>query len=143
MQVKKSVIIDRPVDVVFEYLAKPESSLEWQGSVVESVSLTDGPPSVDTRVKVVQTLMGQTATTTFRTTAFEPNRRISFTTESGPIPIDGTIECEAVDGGTQATFTLTGEPTGMLALMGVALQQIAQGEMNRDTMRLKEILEAR
>ena len=62
LKVTEHIIIDRPIQVVFDYLAQPESAMKWQSSVIGSEKLTDGPPSVNMKAKVVQTLAGQEVT---------------------------------------------------------------------------------
>ena len=142
MQVTQHITIGRPVNVVFDYLAQPETAMEWQGRVIDSKKLTDGPPSVNMKAKVVQTLAGQEATFVFRTTSYIPNKVLAFTTESGPTDINGIVECEQVENSTHVTFSLTTHLSGFLQLVGPTLKHLIKTEMQNDIQRLKSILEA-
>tara|TARA_B100000749_G_C18152624_1_gene352460 strand:- start:10 stop:492 length:483 start_codon:yes stop_codon:yes gene_type:complete len=141
LQVTQHITIGRPVNVVFDYLAQPETAMKWQGRVIDSKKLTDGPPSVNMKAKVVQTLAGQEVTFVFRTTSYIPNRVLAFTTESGPTEINGMVECKQVENYTHVTFTLTAHLSGFLQLLGPTLKTLIKNEMQNDTQRLKSILE--
>ncbi|MCH2320923.1 MAG: SRPBCC family protein [SAR202 cluster bacterium] len=142
MKVTEHIIIDRPIQLVFDYLAQPESAMKWQSSVIGSEKLTDGPPSVNMKAKVVQTLAGQEVTFIFRTTSYIPNSVLAFTTESGPAHIDGLVECKELKSSTRVTFTLVTHLSGFFRLVGPAVQNLMQNEMQNDTRRLKSILES-
>ena len=142
MEVTKYITISRPVNVVFDYLAQPESAMEWQGSVIESTNLSEGPPSMNTKTKVVQTLIGHEVTFVFRTTAYEPNSTLAFTTESGPADITGKVECKQLENSTHVTFTLSTQLSGFFKFIDPQLQELVQNEMQKDVERLKTILES-
>ena len=54
-----SVVIDRPMDRVWEFLNSPENELLWQSSAVERVLLTDGPLRKGSRIREVDRFLGR------------------------------------------------------------------------------------
>jgi len=141
ISVKHSIVVDRPLQDVFNYLTTPENTPEWQESVTESTIITEGPIGLDTRVKVSRRIMGQSVTLVLETIEFVPNKRFSFKTESGPVPLNGTVEVESGDSGTKVTFTVSGDPGGLFALAGPFITQIVRKETVENANRLKYILE--
>jgi len=141
IRVKHSIVVERPLQEVFEYLTTHEKTPEWQESVIESAVITEGPIGSDTKVKVSRRFMGQSITLILDTTEFVPNERFSFKTESGPVPLEGMVEVEPKELGTAVTFTVSGDPGGVFSLAGPFIQQIVRKETVENAKRLKTILE--
>lgn len=141
IRVKHSIVVDRPLKEVFDYLTNPEKTPEWQESVIESTVITDGPIGLDTKVRVSRRFMGQSITLVLETTEFVPNERFSFKMDSGPVPLEGLVEVEPKEPGTNVTFTVSGDLGGLFSLTGPLIKQIVQSETVANGNRLKEILE--
>ena len=133
-----SIVIERPLDEVFAYLAAPWNMPEWQEAVLDASPIGD-----DTRVRVRRRFMGQIVTLVLETTEFKPNERFSFASESGPIALRGTVVVEPHERGTSAVFTVSGEADGLFSLMGPFIEQVVRKETVENASRLKEILEGR
>ncbi len=128
---------------MFDYLTTPEKTPEWQESVTEAMVVSDGPIGLDTKVKVSRRFIGQSITLILETTEFVPNERFSFKTESGPVPLEGTVQLELTDLGTKVTFTVSGDPGGVFSLAGPFIKQVVRNETVANAQRLKGILELR
>ena len=48
-KVERSIVIDRPIDEVFEFTHDPTKDAMWQTTLVESLPLTEGAMRVGTR----------------------------------------------------------------------------------------------
>ena len=143
IRIEHSVVIDRPLDDVFAYLAAPWNMPEWQEAVLEATPIGDQPIGPDTRVRVRRRFMGQTVTLVLDTTEFELNERFAFASESGPIALRGTVAVERHERGTSVVFTVSGEAEGLFSLAGPFIEQVVRKETVDNATRLKEILEAK
>ena len=143
IRIEHSIVIDRPLDDVFAYLAAPGNMSEWQDAVLDASAIGDVPIGADTRVRVRRRFMGQIVTLVLETTEFKPNERFSFASESGPIALSGTVAVGPHEGGTSVVFTVSGEAEGLFSLAGPFIEQVVRKETVENAARLKEILEGR
>ncbi len=143
IRIKHSIVIDRPLDDVFEYLAAPWNMPEWQEAVLDATAMGNDALGADTRVRVRRRFMGQIVTLVLETTEFKANERFSFESESGPVALRGTVAVEPQERGTSVTFTVSGEPEGLFSLAGPFIEQIVRSETVENANRLKKILEGR
>ena len=58
MRVETSVVINRPIEVVFTYVSNYENSLDWMAHVVEAETTPKGPVGVGTTFLLVAQLLG-------------------------------------------------------------------------------------
>ena len=49
--IERSIVIDRPIDEVWEFVHDTTKDALWQTTLVESEKLTDGPMGLGTRVR--------------------------------------------------------------------------------------------
>ena len=59
IKVEDSVVIERPVEDVFAYVADQTNAPHWQAGLVEVRRTTDGPVGVGARHTAVRTFMGR------------------------------------------------------------------------------------
>ena len=140
-QASYSVVIGRPIDAVFAFVADGERCPAWRPGVV-SIDRVSGE-GVGARYRQrVQGPMGRVVAADYEVTVFEPNRRLEFQTGVGPARPHGCYDLEPVDGGTRLTFTLDAELGGLMRLfIGSMVQRTMDGEVhNLDN--LKRVLEA-
>ena len=142
IRIEHSIVIDRPLDDVFDYLAAPWNMPEWQEAVLDASPIGDAPIGADTRVRVRRRFMGQVVTLVLETTEFKPNERFSFASDSGPIALSGTVAVSPHGQGTSVLFTLSGEASGLFMLAGPFIEQIVRQETVDNAARLKKIMES-
>lgn len=139
-QATYSLVIQRPVDAVFAFVADGENCPQWRPGVVDVRRVAgDG---VGTRyAQGVKGPMGRRISADYEITVFEPNQRLEFQTLTGPARPHGRYDFEAVDGGTRLTFSLDAQLTGLRKLlMGAAVQRTMDSEV-RTLDNLKGVLE--
>ncbi len=142
ISIEHAIVIDRPLDEVFDYLTAPWKMPEWQADVLEATTVGDQPIGPDTKVRVRRRFMGQTVALTLETTEFKPKERFSFASESGPITLNGSVAVTPHDRGTSVLFTVSGEGSGLLMLAGPFIEQIVRQETVDNAANLKKILES-
>ena len=77
-----TVVIDRPIDEVFAFLADGENDPKFSPRVLEIAKTTDGPPGVGTVYKSTVKDAGMTTKREFELTAFEAPSRIRWAERS-------------------------------------------------------------
>lgn len=103
-------LIDRPVEDVFTYVSDPSNEPKWHTQILQvrptgDVVTEREPPrawSQGSRWIVTARFFGRMESKV-EVTAFEPKRRIQFTTRTGPILPIATCLLEPADGGTLFT----------------------------------------
>jgi hypothetical protein len=108
--VELSVVINRPLEECFAYLADPSNDLEWRREWIEAEKTTDGPHGVGARYRLTGTLLGRRIATVYETIAYEPSRQAAWTAVSGPLPLTFSRAFEPVEGGTRVTMRYPGGP---------------------------------
>jgi uncharacterized membrane protein len=143
-QQSSSIVIDRPVQEVFEYMDDIAREKEWQSNLVSAQQDPPGPTRVGTLKRYTSRFMGREIKNTYKVTEFEPGRRVVYETQKGSaIDARSEIVCEAVGQGTKVTLTLEGSPKGFLRLVPKAALEVAYREELRSTLqKVRERLES-
>ncbi len=136
-----SVVIHRPVEEVFAYSNDTSHWAEWIPGLIE-VSAPEGPLHAGTRIGEVFKFLGRPIESTFEVVEYEPNRRVTFRTVAGPIPMTGTQTYEPVDGATRLTMSGEGEAGGFFKLAEPVVAQMTRRQFQTSLDNLKDLLEA-
>jgi uncharacterized membrane protein len=142
-KIERSIVIDRPIDEVFEFTHDPANDALWQTTLVESKLLTDGPMRVGSQWREVRRFLGKRVETVMELTEYEPNTRSAIKMVFGPIPLKGGYLLESLNGSTR--FTATGEldAHGFFKLAEPVFARMATRELESSLGHLKDLLEAR
>jgi uncharacterized protein YndB with AHSA1/START domain len=145
IQFDQSVVIERPLEEVFAFLADPENDAQWTPMVTETRKTSEGPLGVGTRYEQSGHFLGRNFEMLFEVTEYEPNRKIGQRLISpGPLRTTGSSSVEAVSGGTQVTLTGEAQAGGFFWLLPDRIIAFpAQRIMGVALRNLKELLEAR
>ena len=140
-KVETSIVVNRPVGEVFQFISVNDNALQWQPGLLETRITHDVQGVGKAWIDVVQ-FLGRRMEIPFRLTDWQPNRKLAFQSTGGPIPMQGSYAFEAAGDGTQVTFLLTGEPGGFFKLAEPVLMQILQRQWQTNLANLKDVLEA-
>jgi uncharacterized membrane protein len=141
IKVEKSVIINKPVSVVFAYVSDGANAPKWQGGV-DSVILEGPAGVVGAKYTEVRKFMGQEMKSRLEVTAFEPDSKFSAKVIKGPVPFEVTVIFEPSGDGTRLTTKVEGEPTGFFKVAEGLFRGQLEKSLEEDNNRLKGILEA-
>jgi uncharacterized membrane protein len=138
-----TVVVERPPDEVFRFLTDLSNVPEWQSGAVE-VRAPDSLGVGTTYVEVLK-FLGKRFEATLEVTEYEPGRRFSLRTLSGPISfrVRHRLEPADNDGSTRIHVELEGEPGGLFRLAEALVMRNAQRQIEGDFATLKEMVEAR
>lgn len=137
-----AVIIQRPVEEVFEYVTDLDNFADWQTYVTSVERQSEEPMAVGSSWRVSGQAMGRIATIDIVVTALEPDRLLRFRITGGPLEGESALYFEAVDGGTEVTLDGQASLTGMYKLFGSVFAEQAQQKWEADLETLKATLEA-
>ena len=116
MKIESTIVVNRPVQEVFDTWCDLEKSPEWADPVIERRKITDGPLAVGTQFHAKDRWPMRTVEFTVEITAYQPNE---FVAASWSEPMEGGWEArfEEAPEGTQLSFTADAKMKGLLALL--------------------------
>lgn len=138
--ITSSIVIARPVAEVFAFIADYANDARWRAGV-QMESTPPGPARVGTTTREVVRFMGNDTVTLAEVVTCVPDRRIEFRSTDGTYPVTGYRAVAPVDGGTEFTYALTIELSGLYKTMSAILVPIFRQQIGGDLRRLKQQLE--
>ena len=142
--IELSIVIMRPIEEAFAYLANLENDVKWHSAFVEVRKTSGGPLGVGARFLVFEGVLGRrTPGTEYEVTEYEPNRIAAWKTVSGPLQLKFWRTFECVESGTRFAVRYVGEPRGFLKLAWPLIIRIVKRQQGGDLRKVKELLEAR
>ena len=137
-----SILIDRPVEEAFEFLANLVNDVEWHSAYVEVRNMSDGRLEIGTRYLVYEGVFGRrTPATEYVLTEYELNRIVSWKTVSGPLQLKFWRTFERMDGSTRFSVRYAGQPSGFLKIVWPLLTRAVKRQQTGDMRKLKQLLE--
>lgn len=138
-----SVVINRPIAEVSAFLDDPKNVPKWESGLIVSEQTSEGPVGVGNTGRRVNKIMGRRIESTWELTEYAPPARSAFKSTSGDISYTGSVELEAVDGGTRVTYSVDAQMSGFIwRLLDPLMGMFAQRQFRSDMNRLKEVLES-
>ena len=141
IKVEKSIVVHRPTDEVFDFVADQGNAARWQSGIVEIRRLTDGPLGVGTRHTFTRSLMGRRIAAENEYVAFDPGTRVAFRTTSGP-PLLASYVVAPVPEGAHLTATLDLDVSGIMSIAEPLVARALSRDVVGNLARLKSILES-
>lgn len=140
-QARRTVMINRPPEQVFAFLADPSKDPTWRPIVKEIAA--DGPMREGASIhQTVKGPGGRGLPSDLRVTAYEPARRYAFKVTAGPVHPEGEYRFAAAGSGTEVSLSLKAELTGLKKLL---LSRAVQRSMDSEVAaleRAKALIEA-
>jgi len=142
IEVRHSVVIDRPVDEVFAFVGNVANLPRWAAVAVEAHQTTDGPVGVGTHFHAVVEFLGRRVDAEYAVTHYEPSRRVSIRTLSGPFLLDNTYLFVPLDGGTRVDVVSRGKAPVPFRFAERLIHGAIERQFRADHDNLKRVLEA-
>lgn len=122
LRYESSITINRPVEVVFEYMMDIDREQEWQPNLREAEQSPTGEPGVGTRRRYVSEFMDKRFETVYVNTFYERNRRVAYeSARESDTQAEGEIIWDVVDGGTRVTMRVAVRIGGLLRFLPKSL----------------------
>jgi uncharacterized membrane protein len=139
---EKSVLINRPQQEVFDFVANLENDPKWQVSIRSVKQISDGPVGAGSTFRYQTKYLGRKSEAEIQLTSYDPPNGASVKAINGPVPFENTYKFETQNGGTLLTFTGQAEIGGFFKIAeGLAGKQIEK-QLETDAAALKKLLEA-
>jgi uncharacterized protein YndB with AHSA1/START domain len=143
MRVENTIIIERPINEVSEYVSTPENDPTWVSVSLRHEKTAPGPMRVGTTTEEVVKFLGRTASNTWEVTDYQPPTAIAYRATSGLLPVTAIrLRLERVEGGTKLTHAVDLEPHGIYyKAMAPLIPLVAQRLLDGLDRTLKSLLE--
>ena len=135
-------IINRPLEEVATYLSDLENDPKWRHEWVDAKSASEGPVGVGKTTALFGKVAGRRVKTVYEVIRHEPPRLTEWRTVSGPLPLTFRRAFEAVEGGTQVTFTYDAHPNVVLRLLEPLFIRMGKRLLDRDIPGRRALLES-
>lgn len=138
--VSSLVIINQPVEKVFNYVISVENHKAWQAGILEAKLSPPGPVGFGSIYTYTSEMMGRKFETKMAVSAFELNKKWSVKTLGIPQPVETAYAFEAVGAATKlvVSMELSG---GFPAAAEAMVKQQMQNSMTEQAQRMKQNLE--
>jgi carbon monoxide dehydrogenase subunit G len=104
MRLQKTVIVDKPLDAVFNYLSDFTTTTEWDPGTVVTVN-HHGDGGVGTTYLNTSTFLGRKTQLTYIVGEFIPGKRVRLRGENKTVIAVDTLTFRPVASGTEVTYT--------------------------------------
>jgi hypothetical protein len=121
-------------------VSNKENDLQWQSGLVE-VRQAPGPMGVGTQIDEVYSFLGRKMDGKLEITEFEPGKRITTKSISGPFHIQYAYNLEEGNGGTQFTIDMEMKPEGFFTLAEPIVGANLKKDLEMNLASLKKVLE--
>jgi uncharacterized protein YndB with AHSA1/START domain len=140
-KLEQSVVINRPTEKVFAFVTDIEKLPQWMSELVEAKQTSEGSVDVGTTMSAVASPLGRRAESTQEVTEYEPNRKFTFKSTSGPVESKDEYTFESVEGGTKVTRVAEAEMGGFFRLAEPIAARMMRRQFETNFANLKDLLE--
>lgn len=137
-----TLTIARPVEDVFRFFAEFDKNASDLG-IASVVKEPEGPAGAGTTFHVRDKPGPNARETTTRLTSLDPNRKIEWDGNVGPLRPKGEYIVESVEDGTRLTVRIDPRPVGLLKFASPLVTRIGKRVWDKRLVRIKTVLEAR
>jgi uncharacterized membrane protein len=141
-KIEQTVIINRPIDPVFDYVTNFDNLPQWETNILESVRTSEKSKGIGSAYKGVINATGMKRDWTSKVTDFEENTRVDQTINCGSIVIyEKLLFDETDDGNTEFNLIQDYKCGGLFRLISPIIVFSMKQQMKRNVANLKEIIE--
>lgn len=140
MTFESEIIIEKPVQTVFEFTTRFENNVQWQTGLLESVQTSPGPIGPGATYRCLNRFLGREIETQGVVTDYEPHSKCAFSIESGPVAGRSSFEFEPVTEGTRVVFSGDADLSGFSFAKMLMVPRIRK-QIANDLAALKKVLE--
>jgi uncharacterized protein YndB with AHSA1/START domain len=140
---ERTVVVERPPQEVFAYLADATNDTEWRPGVVDVKPTSSSGEIGATYRMLLHGPRGRHLLSYYQITDYDPPRRLAFEVTDGPARPTGVYDlAEPRPGRTRLRYTLQLKPRGLMRLVTPAIWAVIRHDV-RELDNLKTILEQR
>ena len=140
INVEDSIIIHRPVEEVFAFIADQTNAPQWQDGLLEVRRTTGAPIGVGTKHTAVRKFLGRRLELTNEYVTFVPNQQITFAGD-GASRFEASYLTEATPEGARLICRMQMEQGGLLGLAEPLIAAGLKRDFATNFRKLKSLLE--
>ena len=141
MLVQGEIVINRPIDEVFDFVADERNEPKYNPQMTLAEMVTPGPIGVGSKFHSVMT-GARAADMTIEYTEFDRPRRLGSTTHMSAMDINGTLLVESQGQSTKMKWLWDIEPRGFIKLLGPIVRRMGERQELANWTGLKKVMEA-
>jgi len=141
MKFEASIVVNRPVETVWAYMADFQNMPVWSPDTAETRITSEGPVQKGTTYVWVGQAMGRRIEVNAQVTEFEANRGWGYQSLSGPFASSARFVLEPVNGGTKVTISEEADVSGFFKLAEPVIARMGKRGMDTGLANLKDVLE--
>lgn len=142
IKVEESIVIQRPIEEVFTFLADQANAPRWQSGLLEVRRVTEEPIGLGTKHTAVRKFMGRRLEATNEYVVYEPNKEVTFTGTAGTSDFQHSYLTEATAEGTRLTSRMVMHSKGLFGLAEPLVASSLKREFVANLGELKVLLES-
>jgi carbon monoxide dehydrogenase subunit G len=136
---ENTVIIRRPVEEVFSFLADFENVPRWNHAIVETTKVSPGPVGVGTTYRQIRSVPRRSEEG-FEVTAFEPPRRLEVQGQIGPFRARISYLLEPTGSGTRLRNAVDLGSSGLSTIVALPVTSRVKHAVAANLDTLKQLL---
>ncbi len=141
-RVAGEILIERPVDEVFDYVVDERNEPTYNRKMVRSEKLTEGPIGVGTRFAATMGSGRREIEMLVEYREVDRPRVIESISTFDSMTVHGTLRFVAVDGATELSWDWELEPSGALRFLSPLVALVGRRQERTIWSELKRVLEA-
>lgn len=141
MGIEGDITIDRPVEIVFDYVADQTNEPRYNPQMIRAQKLGDAPVGVGTTFRSAVRSGARIADLLIEITQYDRPGLLASTTTMAQADIDYVLRFEPVAAGTRMSWSGQVHPKGALRLLGPLIVWLGRRQERRIWQSLKEHLE--
>jgi uncharacterized protein YndB with AHSA1/START domain len=142
IRVEESIVIHRPIEEVFAFVADQANAPRWQSGLLEVRRTTGEPLGVGTKHTAVRRFMGRRLEATNEYIVYEPNKEITFKGTAGSSDFQHSYLTETVAGETKLTSRMVMQSKGLFGLAEPLIASNLKREFVANLGELRDLLES-
>jgi len=136
------IVIGRPVEVVFDYVADQSNEPQYNPQMVRAEKVTTGPVGAGTKFRSAVASRGRTAEMLIEITGYDRPHRLASATTMQQAEIRYTLTFEPAGSGTRMRWSGQVRPKGAVKVLGPLIAWMGRHQEQRIWTSLKQHLES-
>jgi hypothetical protein len=141
-RIEGEIVIGRPVDVVFDYVADQRNEPHYNPRMVRAEKVTEGPVGKGTRFRSAIMSRGRPADMLIELTGYDRPVRLAQVTTMRQANMSGTLTFEPVGAGTRMRWSWQVRPKGAVKLLAPVIAWMGRRQEQAVWAGMKQQLEA-
>src|SRR5215207_9692146 len=125
-RIRGEILINRPVEMVFDYVADQRNEPIYNPRMLRSEKITDGPIGVGTRFRATARSGRQVVEMLIEITEYDRPWRLGSRTTMASVDVNGGLTFEPVDGATRMSWSWAVSPHGPLRMFGPVVARVGR-----------------